>query len=256
MADRYTYFPLVGLFVLLVWSVADLKCPPLLQQRLLTVGSPLLICICAVWTASQLRFWSSSVRLFEHAIKVTNRNFLAYAYLGLTFEKAGNVAEYLRNMEISIALNPHSHLRQVQLGQALFESGDTQGAFERYSLAVKIKPRDPEAHACLANLFENARDPRLHSVAGAVAEAGLACELNQFRRRDLLLFLAGTYARTGKFKEAKETAEMVLARSFSPREVAEANELLKKMREMESEASRGGRSVGERSSEVFQPKPP
>src|SRR6266516_6437307 len=82
MADRYTYIPLIGLFVILAWGGWDalnrLRIPAFAQA----LGASMALALCAGLTRAQLRYWHDSIALFQHAVNVTVANGVAEGNLG------------------------------------------------------------------------------------------------------------------------------------------------------------------------------
>jgi hypothetical protein len=82
MADRYTYIPLIGLFVIVAWGGWDalnrLRIPPFVQA----LGASIALALCAGLTHAQLRYWHDGIALFQHAASVTAENGVAEANLG------------------------------------------------------------------------------------------------------------------------------------------------------------------------------
>ena len=96
MADRYTYFPLIGLFVALVWTATEIAPGGRYQPAALaTVGAGVLL-VCAMVTRQQVRLWRNSETLFLHATEVTRGNYVAHNGLGLHYFKQGRVDEAVR----------------------------------------------------------------------------------------------------------------------------------------------------------------
>src|SRR5436309_10195782 len=89
MADRYTYIPLIGLFVILAWGGWDalnrLRIPPFAQA----LGASIALVLCAGLTREQLRYWHDGIALFQHALNVTVANGVAEANLGFAFSEQG-----------------------------------------------------------------------------------------------------------------------------------------------------------------------
>lgn len=128
IADRYTYFPSIGLFVLLVWSGGDvlerLRAPKWLMGGVTGFG----LLICAVGAAQQLGFWTDSVTLFTRAVSVTTNNALAHNYLGYSLEETGRFAEAKPHFIEAVRLVPDNALYRKNLGVALARAGDTNAA--------------------------------------------------------------------------------------------------------------------------------
>ena len=119
MADRYTYVPLIGLFILLVWAIADLAAPwPALKVMLLpTTAGALLICLVLTWL--QVRIWHDSRSLWEHTLRVTAGNYVAENNLGFTFLQEGNMPEAERHFRQAVRIKPDYARAYSSLGLAL-----------------------------------------------------------------------------------------------------------------------------------------
>jgi tetratricopeptide (TPR) repeat protein len=145
-ADRYTYVPLVGLFLLLVWGGADLlarfRCPAALSATF----AGLVLWACALVTWLQVCSWHDSVTLWRHALEVTADNYVAHDNLGVALSKQGKQAEALGHYAEAVRLNPNFAEARYNLGVALEERGQPEQAFEQYRAVVRLNPRHARAH--------------------------------------------------------------------------------------------------------------
>ncbi|MCY2989851.1 MAG: hypothetical protein NTY19_18560, partial [Planctomycetota bacterium] len=89
MADRYTYLPLVGVFVMLVWWITELSARSRWSQSLLRVAAGTAIIVCLALSFLQVVRWRNSVTLFEHCLRVTGNNALAHTSLGADLRRRG-----------------------------------------------------------------------------------------------------------------------------------------------------------------------
>ncbi len=218
MADRYTYVPLIGIFILAVWEVLERAGALKRAKPALGAASLGAIGACAVLTVVNTGYWRNSISLFEHAIRVTDRNYIAYQALGMAFANKGNLQEASANYRESLTIKPDQPITLTCLGEVLLRGGDSQGAFNEYSAALDAAPQDAEAHRRLAQLFMNSPDPRFHDSARALAQARLACKLSKYRDREMVAVLAQAYAANHRTHEALQEARKVLALSVGPRE--------------------------------------
>ena len=99
MADRYTYVPLMGLFIVIAWGANDLvanwKCKTLVLGSLLSAVALIL----AVLTSLQAGYWHDSIRLFTHAVSVTSENNLAYTNRGIAYCDKGEYRPRHRRLQ-------------------------------------------------------------------------------------------------------------------------------------------------------------
>ena len=152
MADRYTYIPLIGLFIIIAWGIPDLcrryaACRPLH----LWLASGVLLAGLGVCTWNQATQWHDSVSLFRHTLEVTSRNYVARNNLAEALVSKGQFAEAASHFRAAVKLRPNNPVPLVNLGNVLSRMGDTNGAIFCYRGALKIKPDFAEAQCALAN---------------------------------------------------------------------------------------------------------
>jgi protein O-mannosyl-transferase len=143
MADRFTYVPLVGIFVAIAWSV------PAAAPALATAGAAAMLLLLAVQTRIQVGYWRNAATLFEHALAVEERNPIAHMNFGFELLQAGDVDRAIGHFERALVLRPYYLNARVELGNALVKSGRAGEAVEQYTRAVQI---DPSSVAALTNL--------------------------------------------------------------------------------------------------------
>ena len=146
IADRYTYIPLIGLFIMIVWGIGDLvlqgSCPKPVVFSLTAIV--LLACAASSWL--QLRHWRNSVTLFRHALEVTEGNYLAHNNLGTALIREGKTDEALEHFTESVRLKPTYAETQVNLGTLLTIQVRAREALPHLEYAVRLKPSSPDAH--------------------------------------------------------------------------------------------------------------
>jgi tetratricopeptide (TPR) repeat protein len=173
MADRYTYLPSIGLFILVVWAAHDLilgseplsqplsRSGPKLRRResgrgeeshspthpfthsraFLRILIPVVaLASCLIATRLQLAYWQDGETLFRHAVEVTKDNYIAYDYLGSALSDAGKYEEALPALRQSIKIQPHFAESQFNLGTVLLEQNKLEEAVEHLDAAVKGRP--------------------------------------------------------------------------------------------------------------------
>jgi Flp pilus assembly protein TadD len=140
MADRFTYVPLIGVFIMLAWGV------PVLWQRLrisrISVGElgGGAIAAYAAMTFFQLQYWQNGVTLFEHALAVTDGNFIAHNNLGVTLMRTGRVKEAVPHFQQALALWPEYPEANKSLADVLASAGQTDEAVRYYHRALQARP--------------------------------------------------------------------------------------------------------------------
>jgi protein O-mannosyl-transferase len=220
-ADRYTYLPQIGLYMLLAWVIADVLASRL-QRRILAVTASVAI-IALAWRAHvQASYWRNGESLWRHALAVTSGNFIAHNGLGhflLTharldeaieqFQMAVNIdprfPEAQKNLSVALTEKgrtdeaiahlqtllkeyPNDALGHYNLGNALLKKGDSQGAIAGYEKALSIQVRYPAAHYNLGiALDQNGRiDEAIAQYQQAVQEDPLYAKAYYLLGNDLL----------------------------------------------------------------------
>jgi len=153
MADRYTYVPLIGLFIVLTWGISDL----LRRYRLKNFGvftlaaAALILLMALSW--KQVGYWKNSITLFEHTLAVTKNNYVAHNNLGHRLLKLGKPSVAIPHFEKALQINPAFEVAHLNLGLALSNQGKFEEAISHYSEALKIKHDYAVAHNNIGNVF-------------------------------------------------------------------------------------------------------
>jgi tetratricopeptide (TPR) repeat protein len=164
MADRYTYLPLVGLSVAIVWSTADL----VESHRLVRNASAALaavVLVLAVASYQQAAYWKTSRTLFEHTLAVTNGNYIIHNNLGVILAREGRRDEAIGHYREALAISPDYAEAHANLGTELLKSGKFDEAFSNLVEALRLKPDQPMAQSGLGVLLAargNFEEARLH----------------------------------------------------------------------------------------------
>ena len=138
VADRYTYLPLVGVFVMVVWEMAERWSG---RRAVLAAAASGVLLGCVVVTSRQLSCWQNSERLFRHALEVTRGNYVAENNLGLALLADGKLDEAISHYRAAVALQPHWEKPRLGLGEGLSRTGHYQEAIEQFAEALDISPR-------------------------------------------------------------------------------------------------------------------
>ncbi len=149
MADRYSYIPLIGLFIIVAWGANDLLIGWKYRKVVLGVLSITVVFILSIGTYLQTSHWRNSRTLFEHAVKVTNNNYVAYDYLGFVFVEQNKFDESVNLFRRAIQANPAYASAYNNLGFTYSNLGRYEEAIEAYKHAVKINPDLPDAYVNL-----------------------------------------------------------------------------------------------------------
>jgi protein O-mannosyl-transferase len=152
-ADRYTYIPLIGIFIMLTWGACDFAAR-WRQPRLLLFGvSTAAIVTCAVLARTQIAYWQDSEALFRHALQATRNNYIAHYNLGLYVSEHGHSEEAMEHYRRALEIHPAYGEAQSNLGLEIAKQGKIDEAITWFQAAIRSKPRLPSAHSNLGTAF-------------------------------------------------------------------------------------------------------
>ena len=211
MADRYTYVPSIGLFVIAAWGGAEVLGRRRLHSRALASLAAGLSLACGLATWFQAGTWKNSLTLFEHALRVTENNYLAHAGLGLALAESGRLDEAIAHYGEALRVNPFYSPAEASLGLALAQKGRVAEAIVHYRAALRLRPNRTEALNNLAWLLATSRDPKFRNGAEAVELAERAYTLTGRSNPNYLDTLAAAYAEAGRPDDAVRACEQAVA---------------------------------------------
>ena len=169
MADRYTYIPLIGIFMILAWSAHALTKHWRAQTLVLSTAATALLLSCAALTWRQIGHWKDSETLFRHALEVTENNYLAHSNLGVALQRQGRMDEALREYQEVLNLQPDDVNTRNGLASLLLRLGRVDEAISQFQETVRHKPDFAEARNNLAYAFRG--QGRLDEAAAEYREA-------------------------------------------------------------------------------------
>ncbi len=145
MADRYTYVPYVGLFILLAWGGAEAlaRCPVAIR-RLGAAAAVAALALLGWLSARQVGHWRDSIALFRHAIAVTAPNDKAQNNLAVALLAAGRPAEAETHARAAVKIHPGNPIARSNLGTVYFTLGRLEDAVREYRIAGSLAPADPD----------------------------------------------------------------------------------------------------------------
>ncbi len=150
-ADRYTYLPQIGLYMLLTWAAADL-CAGWRHRRVVLGGCATVILAALIFCArTQTSYWRNSELLWTHTLACTSDNYIAHNNLGNVLFKTGNVDEAMVHCQKALEINPDFAEAHNNLGDTLFQKGRVDEAIAHCQRALEINPHFAEAHNNLGN---------------------------------------------------------------------------------------------------------
>ncbi|MGD8695130.1 MAG: tetratricopeptide repeat protein [Syntrophobacterales bacterium] len=153
MADRYTYLPLVGLFIALAWGVPCLFAGWRHRQSMLAILATIVLVSFTVCTWLQLRHWQNSITLFQHTLQVTTNNHFAHNNLGVALAQDGRLNEAISHYSEALRLKPGAFEVHNNLANALAAQGSVDEAIQHYFEALRLEPDYDKAHNNLGNVL-------------------------------------------------------------------------------------------------------
>jgi tetratricopeptide (TPR) repeat protein len=139
-ADRYTYLPQIGLYVLATWTAAEL-CSSWRHGRLvLIVGGAMIIAVLITWARIQVSYWQNTETLFQHTLAVNQNNIIACNKLGSFYSSQGRMAKAMDYYAKALRINPDDPDVLYGLGNAFAQRGDWDNAISSYRHALQVTP--------------------------------------------------------------------------------------------------------------------
>jgi tetratricopeptide (TPR) repeat protein len=155
IADRYTYLPSIGFFIVVVWGAAELFRKWRFPKIGVGVLAAVVLGLLLLCTRTQVRYWKNSVTLYEHALEVTEDNFAMHRNLADTFENLGKVDEAVNHYQEAVRIKPNDARPHASLGGIFQSQGKFDEAINHYQRALRIKPNDARPHASLGDVFQS-----------------------------------------------------------------------------------------------------
>jgi tetratricopeptide (TPR) repeat protein len=195
-ADRYTYVPLIGLFIMAAWGIPELsKKWRYRKEALFASSTVVLFCLCIVtWT--QVRFWQDNITLLDHAVKVTDNNYLAYYSRGLAWWRLGNTGQAIGDYDKALSIHPKYDIAYNNRGSVYAVLGNYRQAIRDFDKALEISPNN-------AGLYINRGNA--HSLLGndrqAIGDYDKVIEINP-KDVDAYSRRGAAYANLGNYQQA------------------------------------------------------
>jgi tetratricopeptide (TPR) repeat protein len=147
MADRYTYIPLIGIFIVLAWGASDILSRwPQWRMPTAVVAAGVLLS-CALAARAQVQYWQNSTTLWRHALDVTPDNYAAHTYYGNALAARGDVNGAIAEYTEAIRIRPDYPEAHNNLGPALASQGKFDDAIKHFGEAIRLRPNYADAHS-------------------------------------------------------------------------------------------------------------
>jgi tetratricopeptide (TPR) repeat protein len=172
-ADRYTYLPQIGLYLLLTWGAADC-CVGWRRRRAVLGGLAAVILAALIFRArTQTACWRNAESLWTHTIDCSSDNSIAQNNLAEVLHQEGREAEAMEHLQMALQINPDFAEAHNNLGNVRFQNGKEDEAIAQYQTALQINPDYAVAHYNLGNALIRKGD-----LDGAITHFQKALQIN------------------------------------------------------------------------------
>ena len=213
-ADRYTYLPQIGLYLIATWTIADLSVAWRYRRQILGAAAATVIAGMAWLARTQNTYWRDSEALWTRTLAVTSHNDLGHARLADLLLRRDRIDEAISHSEEALRIRPRNWNVAVDahntLALGLFRRGRVDEAVAHWKESLEIRPDDMNAQAYLAWVLATSPDASLRDGAKAIELAKKVLEQAGHADVVVLRTLAAGYAESGRFSEAIETAQQGL----------------------------------------------
>jgi tetratricopeptide (TPR) repeat protein len=240
-ADRYTYLPQIGLYIIATWTVADWSASWGHRREILSAAAAIIIGVLSWCAWIQTSYWRDSETLFTHALAVTSNNDVAENNLGIVLLRKGKLDESISLLQAAVNLRPENAPAHDNLAKALLQKGQVADALVHYRKLLELQPDNIEVHnivgtvliqqgriregveewqkvlaiqpdngnamSNLAWVFATSLDDSLRDGSQAVQLAEEALRISGRRIPVIFRTLAAAYAEKGMFSQAIQTAQ-------------------------------------------------
>ena len=146
MADRYSYIPLAGLFIIVAWGVPALTQRCKRQKMVLVLVASAVITASAGLTWRQLGYWQDGISLYRHALEVGSGSYLVHNNLGTAFAERGDLDAAIEQYRRAIRISPDNFNAHGNLGLALIGKGELEAAIMECRAALRLSPDNLNSH--------------------------------------------------------------------------------------------------------------
>jgi tetratricopeptide (TPR) repeat protein len=152
MSNRYTYIPMIGILLLVVWTVNDISKQWRRRTLIVTTVVALMIGVCISRTRGEIVHWKDGATLWSRAVAVTKNNFMAHYCLGVVLSHT-NPNEVLAEYQKSVTIYPDYADAQRELAILLAKAGRLSDAAAHFEKAIQLDPHNSWAHYDLGLVF-------------------------------------------------------------------------------------------------------
>jgi Tfp pilus assembly protein PilF len=155
LADRYTYLPLIGIFIIVAWGAVELVPKTTYRNVVLGTAAAIVLSILLVLTRMQVKHWQNDLALFGHAARVTKDNFVMHNKYGYALLKSGPPDPAIEEINKALQINPNLSKAYHYMGLALLKKGKINEALKAWQKALEINPNYLNVHLSVGLVMAN-----------------------------------------------------------------------------------------------------
>jgi tetratricopeptide (TPR) repeat protein len=140
MADRFTYVPAIGIFVIIAWGLPSLVSGWQFGKKILIIAAAVILIFFTITTSIQVKYWRDSKALYEHTLLVTKNNYVVHNNLGNVYFRDRQLPEAVHQFSEALRINPAYAHAHNGLGAALVRMGNIEKAIFHFQKAIEINP--------------------------------------------------------------------------------------------------------------------
>jgi tetratricopeptide (TPR) repeat protein len=211
--DRFTYIPLIGPVISLVWLVSERAAAGRVWRYLAALSGVIILLMLMILSRMQIMHWQNTVTLFQHVVDVTSENAFAHVPLGTGLAEDGRLRQAAIQFRVAIAEDPgyQYRLEYFRLGCVQARLGQYREGLKDFEIALRLDPSRAESMNGLARLLATCPDADIRNGPRALELSKKACELTYYQKANYVGTLAAAYAETSQYDKAIATAQTAVA---------------------------------------------
>jgi tetratricopeptide (TPR) repeat protein len=149
-ADRYTYIPLIGLFIMIIWGGSDLATNIRIRKKVAGGIAVAAVGTLAWFSHNQVGYWENDIKVYAHTLHVTRDNWQIHLNIGTAYRKINQNIAALEHYRKAVRIKPDMPELQLSVGEVLIDMGKIAAAVSHYENAIEILPGSAAIHTALA----------------------------------------------------------------------------------------------------------
>jgi tetratricopeptide (TPR) repeat protein len=223
-ADRYTYIPFVGLFIMAAWGLNEISDRMKDRKKILIpIAAIAILLSLSIATWNQVKYWKNDITLFTHALEVTKNNVVAHRKLCDVFEKNNRFDDALAQFQKLSKFYPLNDTVQYKIGYYLSQKGENDEAISHLQIALKTNPNHIAAHCAIANIFLQSGQ-----INEAIFHYKKVLEINP-NYFEALNNLAGIYYQKNQLSNAMQLMQRALSAAKAANNESQVKEILENL---------------------------